>query len=139
MARDLYHSIVKTALENEGWVVTHDPFRIPKRVIGAKLEIDLGLEKIIIAEKETERIAVEVKSFLKISIISEFHNVLGQYLNYEIGLEAINENRMLFVAIPLRAYQELAEMPIFDAVLAKFNLKIIVFEPDNQTIVSWIK
>jgi hypothetical protein len=77
MAKDIYHQAVRNALEKDGWTITHDPFRIPKRVIGAKLEIDLGLEKVIVAEKDTEKIVVEVKSFLKTSLIHEFHSVLG--------------------------------------------------------------
>jgi hypothetical protein len=51
MAKDIYHQTVRNALEKEGWIITHDPFSIPKSVIGAKLDIDLGLEKIIVAEK----------------------------------------------------------------------------------------
>ena len=26
MAKDLYHNVVKNALINEGWTVTHDPY-----------------------------------------------------------------------------------------------------------------
>jgi hypothetical protein len=81
MAKDIFHQTVKEALEKDGWTITHDPFILEKG-LGAKLEIDLGLEKIITAQKGTEKIAVEVKSFLKPSLINEFHTVLGQYLNY---------------------------------------------------------
>jgi hypothetical protein len=31
MAKDIYHQAVRSALEKEGWIVTHDPFRIPKK------------------------------------------------------------------------------------------------------------
>jgi len=27
-AKDLYHDTVKTALEKDGWIITHDPFYI---------------------------------------------------------------------------------------------------------------
>jgi XisH protein len=139
MAKDIYHQIVRKALEKDGWVVTHDPFRIPKNVIGAKLEIDLGLERIIVAEKDTEKIVVEVKSFLKTSLIHEFHGVLGQYLNYEIGLEKINSNRQLYLAIPKNTFEDLLEMPLFEASVEKFEVKIIVFEPEKEIIVQWKK
>jgi XisH protein len=137
MARDIYHQVVRTALEKEGWIVTHDPFIIPKKKIGAKLEIDLGLERVIIAEKDTEKIVVEVKSFLKNSLIHEFHGVLGQYLNYEIGLEKINSDRLLFLAMPENTFKELCEMPLFHASVEKFVIKIIVFEPKEATITLW--
>jgi XisH protein len=139
MAKDVYHQTVRTALEKEGWVVTHDPFRIPKKKIGAKLEIDLGLERVIIAQKDTEKIVVEVKSFLKISLIHEFHSVLGQYLNYEIGLEKINSDRALFLALPESAFEDLCAMPLFHASVQKFGIKLIVFEPENETITLWKK
>ena len=100
MAKDIYHQTVRNALEKEGWTITHDPFRIPKRVIGAKLEIDLGLEKVIVAEKDTEKIVVEVKSFLKTSLVHEFHSVLGQYLNYVIGLEKIHSDKTTLFSYP---------------------------------------
>ena len=44
--------------------------------------VDLGAEKLIGAEKEGKQIAVEIKSFLRQSLISEFHNALGQFINY---------------------------------------------------------
>jgi hypothetical protein len=44
--------------------------------------IDLGAEKLIAAEKDGSYIAVEVKSFLQSSVLSDFHTALGQFLNY---------------------------------------------------------
>ena len=41
--------------------------------------IDLGAEKIIAAEKNNKRIAIEIKSFLKESAVSEYHEVLPKY------------------------------------------------------------
>lgn len=69
--RDLFHDIVKTALQNENWTITHDPLII--RVGGVGMEIDLGAEKLIAAERKNEKIAVEIKSFIRPSAISEFH------------------------------------------------------------------
>ena len=139
MAKDIYHQAVRNALEKDGWTITHDPFRIPKKVMGAKLEIDLGLEKIIVAEKDAEKIVVEVKSFLKTSLVHEFHSVLGQYLNYVIGLEKINSDRLLYLAIPKNAYQDLSEMPLFQMAIDKFDVKIIIFEPEKEVIEAWKK
>lgn len=28
MAKDVYHEIVKRALEKDGWLITHDPFTL---------------------------------------------------------------------------------------------------------------
>ncbi len=76
MARDKIHNIVVAALTKEGWEITHDPLYITFDVNERGFEVDLGAEKLIGAEKDNVRIAVEVKSFTK-SISNEFHTVLG--------------------------------------------------------------
>ena len=139
MARDLYHQLVREALVKEGWTVTHDPYSLSKKIVGAKLEIDLGLEKIIIAEKDTQKIAVEVKSFIEDSLIYEFHSVAGQYFNYLIGLELIEPDRQLFLAMPEEAYLELSKIEIFKLSVQKMNMKIITFDLETSAITLWKK
>lgn len=70
-AKDIFHSLVRTALEKEGWVITHDPYRIDLGFVD--FYIDLGAERLIAATKDNEKIAVEIKTFLAASVISEFH------------------------------------------------------------------
>ena len=74
-ARDLFHNSVRTALEKEGWTITHDPLPIPYGLID--LYIDLGAERLLAAQRGTERIAVEIKSFLGPSLVNDFHTALG--------------------------------------------------------------
>jgi XisH protein len=71
LARDIFHNLVKDALEKEGWMVTHDPYPLLRRKDGG-LQTDIGAEKIITAERENMKIAVEVKSFVHISILHDF-------------------------------------------------------------------
>ncbi len=70
MAKDVFHYAVRRGLEKEEWVITDDPLRI--QAGGADMEIDLGAEKIIAAEPGEDKIAVEIKSFIGTSNISEF-------------------------------------------------------------------
>ncbi|MFN4256318.1 MAG: element excision factor XisH family protein [Saprospiraceae bacterium] len=72
MAKDIFHDIVRTALENDGWTITHDPLVLVNDE-SRRREIDLGAEKIIAAERGTEKIAVEAKSFLGSSFTYEFN------------------------------------------------------------------
>ena len=73
--RDLIHDIVRLALEKDNWIITADPFIV--KVEGSRgIEIDLGAEKFIAAEKANEKIAVEIKSFISTSILNSFHGVL---------------------------------------------------------------
>jgi XisH protein len=84
MARDLFHDVVKDALILEGWQVTHDPFPIDYGDV--QMQIDLGAERLLAAQRNTEKIAVEIKSLTKPSTISEFHTAIGQYFNYRHAL-----------------------------------------------------
>lgn len=52
-----------------------------------ELLIDLGAERLIAAEKQGEKIAIEVKTFSRPSAISEFYTALGQFLSYQFALE----------------------------------------------------
>lgn len=79
--KDQFHEAVKHALEKDGWLITHDPFTIQISE-AVKLKIDLGAESTIAAQRDLEKIAIEIKSFISDSDISEFHAALGQYLNY---------------------------------------------------------
>jgi hypothetical protein len=40
--KDIYHQIVITALEKEGWIITHDPLHVKYGAIN--FYIDLGAE-----------------------------------------------------------------------------------------------
>jgi predicted RecB family endonuclease len=60
LARDAFHNIVKIALQKDDWGITHDPLTI--RFDAVDMQIDLGAERLIAAEKDGEKIAVEVKS-----------------------------------------------------------------------------
>jgi hypothetical protein len=137
MAKDLYHDIVKNALINEGWIVTHDPY--PLKIGSVRMFIDLGAEKIIAAEKGNEKIAVEIKSFSDDSLISMFHEAVGQYDNYQIALEDEEPDRILFLAIPERVYEGFFQEPFVQKVIAKRQIKIIVYHPDNENSILWKK
>ena len=66
--------------------------------------MDLGAEYLLAAEKEGERIAVEIKSFSS-SILNDFHEALEQFLDYRAALKENEENqdRTLFIAVSKQA------------------------------------
>lgn len=53
MAKDFFHSVVRNALEKDGWLVTHDPYKM--KVEDVLYEVDLGAERLIAAEKAGEK------------------------------------------------------------------------------------
>ena len=137
MARDIYHRAVVNALEKDGWTVTHDPLRLEDKDARMYYEADLGAEKLLVAEKGTDKIAVEIKSFLKASIVSEFHGILGQYITYADALEFLSDNRQLILAIPKFAEERLREYPFILRLIEKHGLKILVFDEVEETIIVW--
>lgn len=135
-ARDIYHDLVKAALQKEGWIITHDPYRLSSG--GAELFIDLGAEKLIAAEREGKKIAVEIKSFLSSSKISDFYNALGQFLTYKIGLEAEEPERTLYLAIPKGINDELFSLKLIETAVRQYQIRSIVFEVKTGEIIQWM-
>jgi hypothetical protein len=74
-AKDLFHDAVKRAFEKDGWSITHDPLHL--RVGQIDMYIDLGAEQVLAAERDNQKIAVEIKSFLRTSTITDFYVALG--------------------------------------------------------------
>ncbi len=137
MAKDVFHQQVKNALIKDGWNITHDPLTI--RISEAvKLQIDLAAETTIAAERDSERIAVEIKSFVGDSDISAFHTALGQYLNYCQALEEQEPDRLVYLAIPWETYQDFFQLPFIQRSLRRYQVKLIIYDPKLEEIKQWI-
>ncbi|NMG07168.1 element excision factor XisH family protein [Brasilonema sp. UFV-L1] len=135
-AKDVYHNVVITALEKDDWLITDDPLKLK---CGTKdLYIDLGAEKLIAAEKGQQKIAVEIKSFLSQSPVTDLENALGQFILYYDILEEQGSDRILYLAIPRRTYTEIFTETIGKILLKKNRLRLLVFDPKEEVIVQWI-
>jgi XisH protein len=137
MARDKFHYEVKQALVTDGWSITNDPLYIKIGTI--PIQIDLGAEKIIGAEKDGEKIAVEIKTFSRLSFINAFHDAVGQYIVYREALSIIESDRDLYLAVPFDTYEEYGSEILVQRVFANNKIKVIIYEPITQHIISWIK
>lgn len=136
MARDLFHNIVRSALEKIGWIITNDPLNI--QCGGVDIQIDLGAERLLAAEKNGEKIAVEIKNFVSASKISEFHMALGQFINYRTALRTEEPNRTLYLAVPLAIYNNFFNLPFIQTVVSENQLKLIVYNVESEEIEEWI-
>lgn len=136
MARDLFHNIVRTALEKDGWIITDDPWSI--RCGGVDIQIDLGIEKVIAAEKDKDKIAVEIKNFVSASKISEFHTALGQFINYRTALRSEEPERVLYLAIPSIIYNDFFNLPFTQTVVNENQLKIMIYDIEKEEIIQWL-
>lgn len=136
-AKDLYHQIVKNALLKDNWTITHDPLTI--RFNELNFHIDLGAEQVIAAERKGEKIAIEIKSFVRPSIISEFHSALGQFLNYRWILGQEEPERLLLMAVPVDVYEKFFREVFGQAAIERFDLKLVVYDVQTEEIVQWVK
>ncbi|MBD1810992.1 XisH family protein [Microcoleus vaginatus DQ-U2] len=134
-ARDLFHDAVKKALQKEEWEITADPLLV--KIQGVKFEIDLAAEKILAAEKLGQKIAVEIKSFLNNSAITDFHLALGQFLNYRLALQIKEPDRTLYLAVPFDTFDSFFQEPFIQEAVNVYQLKLVVYDPQKEVIVEW--
>jgi hypothetical protein len=135
-AKDLYHATVKTALIKDGWTITDDPLTL---AIGERdLYIDLGAEKLLIADRDNQKIAVEVKSFISPSPVKDLENALGQYILYEDIIAEEYPERVLYLAVREEIHLTFFTEPIVQISLKKRHIKVLVFDETQEVVVQWI-
>lgn len=134
MAKDRFHDAVRTALEKEGWTITADPYEVSAGDVD--FEIDLAAE-MLAAERAGEKIAVEIKSFIGRSNVSEFHTALGQFLNYQFALEEFDPQRKLYLAIPESVYQSFFQRRFTRSVVERTGINLLVYNEKQEVIVQW--
>ncbi|MEG4031657.1 MULTISPECIES: XisH family protein [unclassified Microcoleus] len=134
-AKDRFHDAVKQALLKEKWVITADPLIL--KIDQVKFEVDLAAEKVFAAEKAGQKIAVEIKSFLNPSAVTDFHSALGQFLNYRLGLQMTEPDRTLYLAIPLDIFESFFQERFTQEAVRLYQVKLIVYEPMQEVIIEW--
>ena len=135
MAKDRFHNAVRTALEKDGWTITADPYELS--VGEVDFEIDLAAE-MLAAERAGEKIAVEIKSFISRSAVSDFHTALGQCINYQFALEEVDPQRVLYLAIPDIIYQSFFQRRFVRSVIERTQLKLLTYDETEEVIQQWL-
>jgi len=135
-AKDIYHNIVKHALEKDGWIITDDPLVIQ---IDQKksIYIDLGAENLLAAEKANQKIAIEIKSFVGKSFNNDFYLALGQFIVYQSILKEKEPDRVLYLAIPKIIYKSQFDSKLVSLTIKTSELKYIVYDIQQESILLW--
>lgn len=134
-ARDKFHNAVKIALQKDGWTITADPLFF--RFGGVDVYIDLAAERIIAAERNGEEIAIEIKSFLGASAISEFHTALGQFMNYRAILRRKDPLRRLYLAVSSNTFDEFFQLEFTQVIIQDYQLSLIIYDVESEEILQW--
>lgn len=135
-AIDKVHQIVKSALMKDGWIITMDPLVL--KYGERNLFVDLGAEKLIEATKDNIKIAVEIKSFLGPSPISEVQHALGQYLMYKAVIEATKMERILILAMSNEFYTTFFTEPLGKLLLDRYSPNLVLINFTTEEIFQWL-
>jgi hypothetical protein len=137
-AKDIYHDSCVHALQKNGWTVTHEPLTVT--VQDTNLLIDIAAERLVTAERGNERIAVEVKSFVSLSAVQDLKEAVGQFLLYKLALQQspTEQDRLLFLAVRSSVYNTVFLDGIGKLFLDSNEIRLLVFNPDTEEIVTWV-
>lgn len=135
-AQDFIHEAVKKALIKDGWTITDDPLIIDYQ--DARVFVDLGAKRVIAAERDGEKIAVEIKTFAGRSAIHDMEIALGQYVLYLSLLEAVEPDRKLYIAVSSAVYESIIERGSIQFVIRRNRVPFIVVNLAQEEIVQWI-
>jgi len=136
MARDLFHQLVREALEADSWEITHDPFVLKSG--GLRMEVDLAAEQVFAAERGAEQIVVEVKSFLGKSKLNDFYEAKGQYDVYRRRLKKEGIQRKLYLAIDVDVFESFFQKALIAETLEEELISLVVYDVPTKRIVQWI-
>ena len=136
-AKNIHHNEVIQALQADSWTITHDPLLIPYG--DRRLFVDLGAERVVVgAERGSERIAVEIASFVADSPVRDLQEAVGQFVVYRALLSQTEPERSLFLGVPTRVWDSVLSEPLGQLVLADVRLRVLVFDAQQQRVVRWI-
>lgn len=130
---DKYHEVVKNALIKDGWEIKYDPFLLKYK--GLRLYIDLGAEKITDGQKVT----VEIKVFGSDSFVNDFEKAIGQYSLYKFILKRANFKQELYLAVSQQTFEMFGDKPAIGEYIAENEIYLVIFNPDTEKILQWIK
>ncbi|WP_341739747.1 XisH family protein [Microcoleus sp. CAWBG640] len=135
-AKDTYHNAVKNALIKDGWTITDDPYFIQYE--DADLYADLAAEKPIAAERQGQKIVVEIKSFIGRSLMYDFHDALGQYIVYRNLIQLTAPEYTLYLGIDDIVYQDFFKRKSIQLITKENRLLLMTVEMEKEEIIQWI-
>jgi hypothetical protein len=135
--RDLYHDVVRHALEKDGWTITHDPLTL--RLGRREMYVDLGAQRRMAAEKGERKIAVEIKSFATGSPVRDLELAVGQLVIYRTVIGQREPDRRLYLAIRDEAYCGIFSEPLGQLAIETNLIPLLVFVAETEEIEQWIE
>jgi hypothetical protein len=95
------------------------------------LSVDLGAERTLAAEREGEKIAVEIKSFLNASTINDLKLAIGLYSSY---LRLLKPEHKLWLAISETAFDEIFSIEGIEVALEQTKCRLSLCERKRRRL-----
>lgn len=132
-AKDRYHDTVIRALQKANWTLISEQVAII--IEDRRLWIDIRASK----ESENLAILIEVKGFESTpSPVEYLASATGKYTLYQTALDYLNIELPLYMAVPVAAYHGILSEEIGKQTLRRNRVRLIVFDPEREEIVTWI-
>jgi hypothetical protein len=137
-AKDRIHDIVVRALRKDGWRIEREQPEMSLE--GNKIYIDILAERTLItAERDAERIAVEVKGFTGPSEVVDLRDAIGQYMLYRSVLPHFDPDRTLFLAVDeTTATTGILNSLMGRNVLHAAQVNVVIIDIVQEEVVSWM-
>ncbi len=100
--------------------------------------VDLGVERLLAAEKGKLKIAVEVKSFTGPSDLADLEDAIGQYILYQSVLTELDPDRPLYLAVPDDTMRGIFSEEIGQILLRHNSLNLVGFDVEKEELTQWI-
>jgi hypothetical protein len=60
-------------------------------------------------------------------------------LNYTIGLEEFEPERKLYLAVPLKIYEDNFQLSFVQKAIKRFKIRLIVYDSESKKVIKWKK
>ena len=91
----------------------------------------------VAAEKDGQKIAVEIKSFIGPSKISQFYTALGQFISYRAALQQQETDRILYLAVPSNVYDSFFTMGFIQSLVQQNQIHLMIYDIEQEAIAQW--
>ncbi|MEM1327243.1 MAG: element excision factor XisH family protein [Bacteroidota bacterium] len=130
-ARDKLRDLVKATLIKQDWTIAENLARIEQEVnLGFKPENN----QLIAAEKDGQKIGVQVESFLTSSTLQEMYGVVGRHSMYSLALKHHEPDRKLRIAVPKPIHDSFFQLPFIRDFVKRQEMDLMDYSVENQEL-----
>lgn len=98
----------------------------------------MAAERTIAAERQNQRILVEVKSFLGRSFLYDLEQAIGQYILYRDIVEVNHLGFELYLAVTSGVYFSNFQKDLAQLIIKRNQVKLLVVDSTTEVIEKWI-